>query len=178
MSFIAPAGPMGKGWLVVTSLIKTKFRCQSQSQVRPGHGTDRGGRVVCIAINSLVRPDTGREPDCSTWSLLQDKCHFIHTSVSLIPKRRCINTIFCQIKMNIQIKMISFHLNKHCEILVSCSDKEGNCMQAHDPAFKLMQLHASICNCMQAYLTACKLIYLHTNLCNCMQAYVTACKLM
>ena len=36
--------------------------------------------------------------------------HFIHTSVSLIPKRRCISTIFCQIKMNIQIKMISFHL--------------------------------------------------------------------
>ena len=28
--------------------------------------------------------------------------------------------------------------NKHCEILVSCSDKERNCMQAHVNAGKLM----------------------------------------
>ena len=28
--------------------------------------------------------------------------------------------------------------NKHCEILVSCSDKEWNCMQAHGTAYKLM----------------------------------------
>jgi len=29
-------------------------------------------------------------------------------------------------------------LNKHFEILVSCSDKEKNCMQAHETACKLM----------------------------------------
>ena len=32
--------------------------------------------------------------------------------------------------------------NKHCEILVSYSDKEWNCMQAHETACKLMDLHA------------------------------------
>ena len=35
--------------------------------------------------------------------------------------------------------------NKHCEILVSCSDEERNCMQAYVTA------------CMQAYVTAFKL---------------------
>ena len=40
--------------------------------------------------------------------------------------------------------------NKHCEILVSCSDKERNC--------KLMELHASSLTCMQAYVTPCKLM--------------------
>ena len=45
-----------------------------------------------------------------------------------------------------------------CEILVSCSDKERNCIQAHRTVFKLMELHASLCNCMQAYVTACKLM--------------------
>ena len=85
-----------------------------------------------------------------------------------------------------------FQLNKHCEILVSCSDKERNCIQAQETVCKLMELHvsslnflkvqgsaskklrelhASLSNCMQAYVTACKL-------CNCMQAYITACKLM
>ena len=33
-------------------------------------------------------------------------------------------------------------INKHWEILVSCSDKEMNCIQAHETAFKLMDLHA------------------------------------
>ena len=28
-------------------------------------------------------------------------------------------------------------INKHCEILVSCSDKERNCMQAYLTACKL-----------------------------------------
>ena len=28
--------------------------------------------------------------------------------------------------------------NKHCKILVSCSDKERNCMQANVTAFKLL----------------------------------------
>ena len=48
--------------------------------------------------------------------------------------------------------------NKHCEILVSCSDEERNCMQAQVTACKLRELHVSLYNCMQAYVTACKLI--------------------
>ncbi len=39
-------------------------------------------------------------------------------------------------------------INKHCEILVSCSDKERNCIQAHGTACKLMKLHASSWICM------------------------------
>ena len=31
-----------------------------------------------------------------------------------------------------------FNFNKHCEILVSCSDEERNCMQAQGTACKLM----------------------------------------
>ena len=31
--------------------------------------------------------------------------------------------------------------NKHCEIFVSSSDKERNCIQAHETAYKLMELH-------------------------------------
>ena len=83
-------------------------------------------------------------------------------------------------------------LNKHCEILVSCSDKERNCIQAlgtacklmelhatHGTACKLMELHASSCNCMQAHGTACKLMLLHASSYNCMQAHIkTACKLI
>merc|ERR1712110_770777 len=56
-----------------------------------------------------------------------------------------------------------FLLNKHCEILVSCSDKESDCMQAHGTSCKLRELHASLCNCVQAYVTACKLMYLHAS---------------
>ena len=37
--------------------------------------------------------------------------------------------------------------NKHCEILVSCSDKERNCIQAHEIACKLKKLHASSWTC-------------------------------
>ena len=48
--------------------------------------------------------------------------------------------------------------NKHCEILVSCSDKERNCIQAHWTSSMLRELHASLCNLMQAYLSACKLM--------------------
>ena len=39
-------------------------------------------------------------------------------------------------------------LNKHFEILVSCSDKERNCIQAHETACKLMELHVSSWNFM------------------------------
>ena len=37
---------------------------------------------------------------------------------------------------------LSFKLktNKHCEALVSCSDKERNCIQAHGTVCKLMDL--------------------------------------
>ena len=68
--------------------------------------------------------------------------------------------------------------NKHFEFLVSCSDEERNCIQAHETACKLMELHVSSWNCMQAEETACKLMDLHASLCNSMQAYVTACKLL
>ena len=39
-------------------------------------------------------------------------------------------------------------INKHVEILVSCSDKERNCIQAHETACKLMELHVSSWNFM------------------------------
>ena len=63
MSFIAP-GDQTKVSLVATSLIKTKFHCQSGPGSDLGHGTDRGGLVVCLVINSLVIPDTGWQ-DCT-----------------------------------------------------------------------------------------------------------------
>ena len=62
--------------------------------------------------------------------------------------------------------------NKHCEILVSCSDKERNCIQAHETACKLMELHVSSLNFMKVQGTECKLRELHASLCNCMQAYL------
>ena len=34
-------------------------------------------------------------------------------------------------------------LKKHCEILVSCSDEERNCIQTLETACKLVKLHAS-----------------------------------
>ena len=40
------------------------------------------------------------------------------------------------------------HNNKHCEILVSCSDKERNCIQALEIACKLIELPGSSGNCM------------------------------
>ena len=42
-------------------------------------------------------------------------------------------------------------INKHCKILVSCSDKKRNCVQAHETACKPMELHASSANCKKAY---------------------------
>ena len=48
-------------------------------------------------------------------------------------------------------KTLILSSNKHCEILVSCSDEERT-------VCKLRELHASLCNCMQAYVTACKLM--------------------
>ena len=48
--------------------------------------------------------------------------------------------------------------NKHCEILVSCSDKERNCMQAHVTACKLMELHVSSLIFIKAYVTVCRLL--------------------
>ena len=67
--------------------------------------------------------------------------------------------------------MMMMSFNKHCEILVSCSDKGRNCMQAHVTECKVIELHASLCNWMQAYVTECKFIKLHASLCNCRQAY-------
>ena len=74
--------------------------------------------------------------------------------------------------MYIMCNRVQLIINKHCEILVSCSDRERNCMQAHETACKLMKLRASLWYCMQAYVTACKLMELHVNF------SVTACKLM
>ena len=51
--------------------------------------------------------------------------------------------------------------NKYCEILVSCSDEERNCIQAHENVCKLMELHVSSLNFMKAHETACKLMDLH-----------------
>ena len=68
--------------------------------------------------------------------------------------------------------------NKHCEILVSCSDIERNCMQAHATSCKVIELIESSGNCMQAQGTACKLRELHASSGNCMQAHGPACKLM
>ena len=39
-------------------------------------------------------------------------------------------------------------INKHCDILVSCSDKESNCMQAFVTAWELMKLHIYLWNFM------------------------------
>ena len=74
-------------------------------------------------------------------------------------------------------KMFSVSLNKHCEILVSCSDKERNCMKLHASSWNV-ELHVSSLNFMKVQGTACKLRELHVNSCDYMQAYVTACKLM
>ena len=73
-------------------------------------------------------------------------------------------------RLTITIKFIS---NKHCEILVSCSDEERNCIQAHKT-----KLNVSSFNFMKVQGTACKLREPHVSSCNSMQAYVTACKLM
>ena len=49
-----------------------------------------------------------------------------------------------QVKIKFLKVILHFILyyNKHCEILVSCSDKDGNCIQGHETACKLMKLHA------------------------------------
>ena len=57
------------------------------------------------------------------------------------------------------------HFNKHCKILVSCSDKERNRIQAHGTSCKPLELNVSFCNCMHANGTA-------------WQAHGTAYKLM
>ena len=69
-------------------------------------------------------------------------------------------------------------LNKHCEILVSCSDKERNGIQAHETACKPMELHASPWNFMQSQETACKLWELHASSLTCMKGHVIPCKPM
>ena len=50
--------------------------------------------------------------------------------------------------------------NKHCEILVSCSDKGRNYMQAelNVTECKVIELHASSWNCMQAHVNEYKLM--------------------
>ena len=75
-------------------------------------------------------------------------------------------------------KLVRTIQNKHCEILVRCSDKERNCIQAHVTACKLMKLHVSSWNCMQAHETSCKLMELHVSSGDCMQAHGPSCKLM
>ena len=64
-------------------------------------------------------------------------------------------------------------INKHSEVLVSCSDRE---------IWNFMELHAmqAYVKCMQAqsHETVCKLIGLHATSWNCMQDNGTACKLM
>ena len=37
---------------------------------------------------------------------------------------------------------VTFGKNKHCEILVSCSDKDGNCIKGLETACKPKKLHA------------------------------------
>ena len=64
-----------------------------------------------------------------------------------------------------------FQVNKHFEILVRCSDKERNCIQANETAFNLMKLHASDG-------TSCKLMDLHVSSGTCMQAYLISSKPM
>ena len=66
--------------------------------------------------------------------------------------------------------------NKHCEILVSCSNKERNCMQAHETACRLIELHVISLNFIKVQETACKLREQHAS--SCIQANVTAFKLM
>ena len=72
-----------------------------------------------------------------------------------------ISEIFSMIfkpEMKISAMLDETICNKHCEILVSCSDKERNCMQAHVTACKVIELHARSWNCMQAHVNACKLM--------------------
>ena len=78
-------------------------------------------------------------------------------------------------RLTITIKFIS---NKHCEILVSCSDEERNCIQAHKTSCKVMELHGRSRNCMQARETSCKLMELHVSPLNFMKVKGTACKLL
>ena len=49
------------------------------------------------------------------------------------------------------VSINSIILNKHCRIPVSGLDKERNRIQAHETAYKLMELHVSLRNCMQAH---------------------------
>ena len=92
------------------------------------------------------------------------KLHFLYRLILLKPnyvnaKKQMKST---SLKIEIQwwcddILWILKITNKHCEILVSCSDKVRNCIQAHETACKLMELHVSSLNfnessgnCMQA----------------------------
>ena len=79
---------------------------------------------------------------------------------------------------NYKLKPWPLIINKHCEILVSCSDEERNCILAHETACKLVELHVSSLNLTKIQGTACKLRELPVSSCNCLQAHVTACKLM
>ena len=45
---------------------------------------------------------------------------------------------------------------RNCEIFVRCSDEDGNCIQGHETACKLMKLHACSWNWMQAQGSSCK----------------------
>ena len=59
----------------------------------------------------------------------------------LILSRRYVTQRSTFIKLHISKHchyLLTIKLNKHCEILVSCSDKERNCIQAHETACNLM----------------------------------------
>ena len=66
---------------------------------------------------------------------------------------------------------ICAHMNKHCEILVSCSDEERNSMKLHEAALNCMQAHGTSCKLIKLQKvqeTACKLRELHARSCMCM----------
>ena len=58
------------------------------------------------------------------------------------------------ILLNISYILYHLYMNKHCEVLVSCS---GQKIQEQEPSGTACK-HGSYCNCMQATVTACKLL--------------------
>ena len=100
-------------------------------------------------------------------------CKEFHQCI-LLPE----TTLFFPVVLSEMIRQIN-ETNKHCEVLVSCSDKEIyncmersslDCIQAFVIACKLMKLHASLCNCMRAHWYACKLIDMHASSLICMHS--------
>ena len=68
------------------------------------------------------------------------------------------------------------YINKHCEVLVSCSGQQiqkDSKMNKQEPSGTFKNLQEP-----SATVTACKLLQLLASYCNCLQATVTACKLL